>query len=75
MKNENINNDKKTLLISNELLVKTFNKDFTPVALATTFFAPFNRIKLILQTNKLISINDSEKVFKLSPLVQSKRNN
>lgn len=71
MKNENIKNDKKNLLISNELILKTFNKDFAPVALATSFFAPLNRIKLILQTNKLISINDSEKVLKLSPLVQS----
>jgi hypothetical protein len=73
MTNENIKN--KSILISNELIVKTFNKDFTPVALATTLFAPFNRIKLILQTNKLISINDHEKVLKLSPLIQSKRIN
>ncbi len=60
------------ILITNKTLVNTFFKDFIPVAMATTFLAPLNRIKICLQNMKLISINETEKVFKPSALIQSR---
>ena len=74
LSNLNINQkdkDNKKILISNELLTRTFSRDFVPVALATTFLAPLNRIKIILQNMKLISINESDKIYKPTTLLQS----
>jgi hypothetical protein len=62
----------KRIFISNKLIAHTFHKEFLPLALTTTFFAPVNRIKICLQNMKLMSINESEKVYRPSHLIQSK---
>jgi hypothetical protein len=72
IKHEKSSNNKKKILISNKVIANTFNKEFIPLVLATTFFAPINRIKICLQNMTLMSINESEKVYRTSHLIQSK---
>ncbi len=57
--------------ISNELLKKTFTHEFLPVAITYSLLAPLNRIKNILQTNRLIAISEREKVYKPYDLTKS----
>ena len=64
-------NNNKKLFISNETLKQTFSHEFLPIAITTSILAPLNRIKIILQTNRLISINESDKVYKPSRLTAS----
>lgn len=64
------NNQKR--LISNQVLINNFSSNFLPTAITLTILAPFNRLKLILQTIQLSSINQQEKVYKPSYLLPSK---
>jgi hypothetical protein len=63
------NNDN---LITSSNLYKNISQHFISLAITSTLFAPVERMKLVLQTMKLMSINDHEKVYKLSHLSRSK---
>jgi hypothetical protein len=53
--------------------VKNFlGKNFLPIAITTTLFAPLERTKTILQTMDLMSLRSSEKVYKFRILFPSK---
>ncbi len=69
---EKSSSNEKKLFISNKVIAKTLHKEFIPLVIATTFFAPANRIKICLQNMHLMSITESEKVYKPSQLIQSK---
>jgi hypothetical protein len=60
------------IYLSNKILIKTFDHDFTPVAFVTTLLAPLNRIKICLQNMNMISILDSDKIYKTRILAESK---
>ena len=60
------------LYITNQDIQKYLLASFIPLALTTTIFAPFDRIKTILQTMYLISIRKSEKIYKPKQLAISK---
>jgi hypothetical protein len=68
-----INKETKKYL-SNKVLIKTLDNDFIPLALATTILSPLNRIKICLQNMNMISIAESEKVYKTRILAESKLN-
>jgi hypothetical protein len=76
MNNNNINKLDKSkenkLHITNQTLSNTYSHDFTPMIITTSILAPLNRIKIILQTNRLISIDHSQKVNRASLLAASK---
>jgi hypothetical protein len=46
-----------------------------PLASTITVLAPLNRMKIIIQTYPLISINENEKVYRPLSLVSSKIKN
>lgn len=60
----NFDNSTNSLIISNQVLKDTFSHQFLPLAITATLLAPLNRLKIILQTNRLLSINEREKVYK-----------
>jgi hypothetical protein len=59
-------------LITSANIYKYLFLNFLPLVGTTTFFAPAERMKIVLQTMKLMSINEHEKVFKLYQLSRSK---
>ncbi len=59
------------LYISNTDVKNYLGKNFLPIAITTTLFAPLERTKTILQTMDLMSIRSSEKVYKLRLLLPS----
>ena len=64
--------DNKTLLTSKNLYNHLI-KDFLPIAITTTILAPIERLKLILQTINLMSIQD--KNLNINILSKSKKMN
>jgi hypothetical protein len=60
------------LYITKQDIQKYLFYSFFPIAISTTIFAPFERIKTILQTIDLISIRKSEKVYRPKELAISK---
>jgi hypothetical protein len=61
------------LYISNTDVKNYLGKNFLPIAITTTLFAPLERTKTILQTMDLMSIRSSEKVYKLRLLLPSNK--
>jgi hypothetical protein len=70
MKNEIKN--KENFYITNYVLKDRLLSDFVPLSLTASLIAPFTRMKLILQTNKFIAIEESQKVNKIRELFLSK---
>lgn len=66
--NENIK--RKNSFTMNDI-VTYYNNHLAPAALATSFLAPLNRIKLLRQTMPLIAINEVEKPKNTINLVKS----
>ena len=61
------------LYISKTDVKNYLGKNFLPIAITTTLFAPLERTKTILQTMDLMSLRSSEKVYKLKVLFPSKQ--
>ncbi len=61
------------LYISKTDVKNYLGKNFLPIAITTTLFAPLERTKTILQTMDLMSLRSSEKVYKLRILFPSKQ--
>jgi hypothetical protein len=49
-------------------------REYFPVALCATILAPLERIKIILQTYKLMSLQEHEKNLRVNILTRSKKN-
>lgn len=60
------------LYISKTDVKNYLSKNFLPIVITTTLFAPLERTKTILQTMDLMSLRSSEKVYKFSVLFPSK---
>jgi len=60
------------LYISKKDVQQYLGKNFLPIAITTTIFAPLERTKTILQTIDMMSLRSSEKVFKFKKLFPSK---
>lgn len=60
------------LYVSYSNLYNKLFQNFIPLAITSTILAPITRMKIILQNNKLISINEHEKVYKPRILIKSK---
>jgi hypothetical protein len=61
----------KGLLLTGSNVYKYLFQNFIPLAITSTLLAPIERIKIILQTMKLMSIRDSEKVYGINQLSRS----
>lgn len=59
------------LYISKKDIQQYLGKNFLPIAITTTIFAPLERTKTILQTIDMMSLRSSEKVFKFKHLFPS----
>jgi hypothetical protein len=60
--------------VTTEDIYTHYVKEFAPLAITNTVLAPLTRIKNILQTMKLISINENEKIYRIRHLVPSNNN-
>jgi hypothetical protein len=58
--------------LTRDNLYKHFITQFIPVGICATVLAPFERMKIILQTYKLMSLQEHEKNLKISILTRSK---
>jgi hypothetical protein len=51
---------------------KLFKLEFLPIALTVTVLAPLDRLRNLMQTMKMISMNEHDKVYKANRLTVSK---
>jgi hypothetical protein len=58
--------------LTRDNLYKHFITEFLPVGICATILAPLERMKIILQTYKLMSLQDHEKKLKIGILTRSK---
>ena len=58
--------------LTRDNLYNHFIKEYIPIAACATILAPLERIKIILQTYKLMSLQDHEKNMKINTLTRSK---
>jgi hypothetical protein len=57
--------------LSRDNLYRHFIIDYVPIALCATVLAPLERIKIILQTYKLMSLQEHDKNLRLPTLTRS----
>lgn len=58
--------------LTRDNLYKHFIREYLPVAICTSILAPLERMKIILQTYKLMSLQDHEKNLRINVLTRSK---
>jgi hypothetical protein len=58
--------------LTRENFYKYIIKDYVPIAIAATILAPLERLKIILQTYKLMSLQEHEKNLRVNTLTRSK---
>jgi hypothetical protein len=61
----------KDYLLTSSNIYKFLFQNYVPLALTSTLLAPLERMKIVLQTMKLMSIRETEKVYKISTLTRS----
>jgi hypothetical protein len=59
-------------LLTSANIYKYLFQNFLPLVGASTILAPIERMKIIFQTMKLMSINESEKIYKTFHIGRSK---